>query len=414
MASNAMMATLDRVCDEAVTTNHIAVVLTVCGGLSLLACIPVILVIVAYKKDKAQLRERVLLGLFWWNLVYSVANVSPRYYVEDSITTPLTCMYPRIGLKPALTLATMWMASKYSLLSYEVFAIVVSILGLKSQGKIIGLKVEIFVHVICNAAFGLVFGLYFHLGLSDLTTFDNCASLCSEADQVCVAECAQTLLIRDYNNQTANFMEVWLALLGCALLLWGYFRYIVYYFDQQWAQRETETIRQINRDLWDDWQKPDRDRKIKVLQLQMQRYIEIAQPLERYVVVFLLFGIPALVMAISSEPLTVIACEVVLSLRALGSVIVYFSNNDSRAELFNSSQLCKRLGNRVRGCFVCCSIVQDDGVTFARHVTFNDGDALPLVSTHNQGGDCQTETDDDNEVVGATIPYEPLNESVTT
>lgn len=102
-----------------------------------------------------------------------------------------------------------------------------------------------------------------------------------------------------------------------------------------------------------------------------QGYEEIARPLEPFVFVFVLFGIPACVMAsewcvhessansantasasigYQSESYGTcdVWCELVLAFRSLGTAAVFFSQPRNRQELLQFRTLCRRLWARLR------------------------------------------------------------------
>ena len=67
----------------------------------------------------------------------------------------------------------------------------------------------------------------------------------------------------------------------------------------------------------------------------------------RYVAVFVVFGVPAIVMATETCNTNTgncnVICEMVLSLRSLADVAVFFSDPQSRAQLLNFPNLVQRL-----------------------------------------------------------------------
>ena len=90
-----------------------------------------------------------------------------------------------------------------------------------------------------------------------------------------------------------------------------------------------------------------RSTKKKLLDLQKAGITEVAKPLEKYVAVFVVFGVPAIIMATQTCDTGTgncnVICEMVLSLRSLADVAVFFSDPQSRAQLLNFSSLLQRL-----------------------------------------------------------------------
>jgi len=67
------------------TSNVIAVATAVVGGVSVVACLATILVIIAWRKDSESPRFRVIIGLMIANAVYSMANTIPMDLLETGI-----------------------------------------------------------------------------------------------------------------------------------------------------------------------------------------------------------------------------------------------------------------------------------------------------------------------------------------
>jgi hypothetical protein len=100
-----------------------------------------------------------------------------------------------------------------------------------------------------------------------------------------------------------------------------------------------------------------------------EAYDEIARPLEPYVIVFIVFGIPACVMAtdycrdnssaktdaavgvrssrVISYKICDVACELALAFRSLATVMVYFASRQNRSQLLAVGTLGRRLRDRV-------------------------------------------------------------------
>ena len=73
-------------CSDTVTTNNQLVYVTsVFGSLSLLGALAIVAVIYAYRKDEESLRERILIGVFFGNAIYSAVNIVP---IGSSTRTP--------------------------------------------------------------------------------------------------------------------------------------------------------------------------------------------------------------------------------------------------------------------------------------------------------------------------------------
>ena len=102
--------------------------------------------------------------------------------------------------------------------------------------------------------------------------------------------------------------------------------------------------------------------KQKILLPHRQAYLEVVQPLEPYVFVFLLFLPPAVVLATSwcaehSSTTSVCAapCELVLAFRSIGSSLVYLTRPGSWEQLKDWRRLFSKAAARFRAQVRCTS-----------------------------------------------------------
>ena len=134
-----------------------------------------------------------------------------------------------------------------------------------------------------------------------------------------------------------------------------------------------ETREQMDRDLWnvrDPHVVGQRDNKEKLLRLQRESYVDVVAFLEPYMAVFFLFTVPAITMVtdkcqessfafqnfqwwnptLDQQDVPVscnIVCEMVLSVRSIAMVAVYFWDLDHRCELYDVVTLACRTGARL-------------------------------------------------------------------
>eukprot|EP00040_Diaphanoeca_grandis_P025096 m.138619 g.138619 ORF g.138619 m.138619 type:complete len:435 (+) comp30005_c0_seq3:693-1997(+) len=434
------MGDIDK-CEVAKTINGLEYSLFIIGSLGFISSLSVIAVILAYKKDVCSLRERVLLGLFFWNLVYSIINMSPRYLVHSNENNPANCEHPMYSLDVTVPLGAVWMGSKYGILAYEFFALSTSIMGLTScTDAIIGKVVEISSHVVCSLIAVGAFGIFCTINMGYVHVMRRCMTTCDDqyvdvnATEVCTDRCFEDL-VQAYDMLTSKFMLVWVVLLGLTILLWSYFRVIVCKLDnERKATVQSEQERLTDEYCFED-QLPMRERKIRLLRLHTERYLEIAKPLERYVVVFLVFGIPAVAMAASNSGILILVCEWILGLRGIASALVYFWDRESRHELLNWRTLCKRFSNRIQewiGRLCPCGLTTKENVRFADSVSVRHLESesegtetsMGLLSSSytntrddDEGADVEDTIDEDTMVLGSndtpsttTIPYVALED----
>lgn len=152
---------------------------------------------------------------------------------------------------------------------------------------------------------------------------------------------------------------------------------------KEWDGGLDEATSDWDRDLWkteDSYIAGQRANKRRLLDLIAEGYDEIVRPLEPYVATFVLFGAPAVLMATNwcerrSLPKTAdlhVNCqhgsEMVLALRTLATVGIYFRDQRSRRQLWRFGELRRRAWQRLRLWFAAQGI-----------------GATPAVSTRGRG-----------------------------
>ena len=107
--------------------------------------------------------------------------------------------------------------------------------------------------------------------------------------------------LHEYNDLVSTFTRIWVGLLGIMVALWFYQRFVLYRrLKLQWDADLDVAHAQWDRDLWkkdDPHTMNARGKKRLLLDLVTDGYDEIARPLERYIAVFVIFGVPAVAMA---------------------------------------------------------------------------------------------------------------------
>eukprot|EP00041_Stephanoeca_diplocostata_P009814 m.153264 g.153264 ORF g.153264 m.153264 type:complete len:213 (-) comp17910_c0_seq7:1277-1915(-) len=140
-----------------------------------------------------------------------------------------------------------------------------------------------------------------------------------------------------YRQFVVQYLRGWLALLCISTVLWLYMRY-----------RLSRLLHHINHVKMDEVElSRNPDTQLRVLKLQKEGLNEVTKPLEPYVVVFIVFSIPAIAMATdqcvrASEGLGNIAfcdtaCEFALAFRSLASVAAYFNVAEHRHQFTNGA-----------------------------------------------------------------------------
>lgn len=101
----------------------------------------------------------------------------------------------------------------------------------------------------------------------------------------------------EYNRLNQLMLQVWVAFLSLAMLMWVYLRWTFRKLLADWWAHLNEAQVKWDRDLWSESDQSERARKLRVLTLAKEGYEDIAQPLEPFVFIFVAFGVPAIVMA---------------------------------------------------------------------------------------------------------------------
>ena len=193
---------------------------------------------------RRSLRDRILMGMFAVNVMYSVGLVIPMnlFHTDGArcgthVISSSTTIAASLGL---------FLGSKYAMVLYEVFIVGASLLSLKTGRTELPRRVETTAHATCVAVgMGMFVGWTAHW--APLMT-DQASDL-KEGNTAAVAE-AGVRIAEDVNANVMTMMRVWVAVLAVVIGLWGWSRFV---------------LRQLERD-WDDSlvdanQRWDRDRK---------------------------------------------------------------------------------------------------------------------------------------------------------
>lgn len=380
-------------CPETQVLDAVIVATSAVGSISVLACIAVILLVVAYDDHKKTLRSRIIIGLMASNVLYSLGNSIPPLYLTRN---PVDCAYNELTFVLQRWERSLWVCGKFGSVLYELFIIGASTRALMT-GAQLSAWTEGTMHFGCAAGAAMAFAAFYipvskidetenrsnmfkalrnnfeHLGPSDDLNDDNTFG----------ALIAFTNSRTHFNDVLQKFLLAWNAFVGLALLMWLIFRWK--HLQLHWAWRREMTSTEVLEST-DEWGKTRRshwrDRR-RVLDLQRRAYTEVARPLEPYVVVLLIFAIPGIVMTtpwcIKWSAIKVMhvgfagarnstgfyntgdgqvllcdsICELLLAFRSAATVAVFFSAHRHRREFVNVRETIRRLGRGLRYCLCC-------------------------------------------------------------
>jgi hypothetical protein len=196
----------------------------------------------------------------------------------------------------------LWFGGKFAMVTYEFFIMAVSVNALRTGATAMSRRNEIGAHCVCAAVGFLFFTLYF-VTVRRLKSEE--AAMMQEvrtATSLAQANKLATKLdqrVREDGDWIMTGMQAWCGLLGVVLAAWGYLRYLFTQLLAEWEDGLKEASADWDRDLWvnDEYNRGQRAKKRLLLDVRKEALAEVAKPLEPYIVVFIAFGIPAIVMA---------------------------------------------------------------------------------------------------------------------
>ena len=151
-------------CSENVSINNRIVAATQWfGGVSLAGCLCVFAVIFAYRKDQRSLRERILVGVFAGNTIYSLVNLVP---ISAEHVDSYNCGDPVIASPQSQAwVRGLWFWGKYTMVGYELFVVFASVVALRTGSINMRRVHERAAHGCCTRVTpDLILGAFFSLG----------------------------------------------------------------------------------------------------------------------------------------------------------------------------------------------------------------------------------------------------------
>eukprot|EP00041_Stephanoeca_diplocostata_P007209 m.100236 g.100236 ORF g.100236 m.100236 type:complete len:223 (+) comp16780_c3_seq3:2-670(+) len=154
-------------------------------------------------------------------------------------------------------------------------------------------------------------------------------------------------------------VRVWLGPFALSLVLWVLSRVQYHALLRTWATEHAAAAAVWSRDLWAVSDQVQVQRQERVLVLRREAFDAIARPLEPYVAVFVVFGIPAVVISTDfcqrisahENEFCQMPCEMVLALRSTATGLVYFWQREHRQQLWHGGELWSRLRRRMCPCW---------------------------------------------------------------
>ena len=372
------------------TTNMIVFATAVVGGVSAAVCLAVATTIVVHGHHCVSMRDRIVVGVMMANAVYSTANAIQLNALRTGV---LDCGRLAMSFDTIRFGRAWWFCGKYGLVSFELLILGASIHALYRGISAVPRCAETAMHVTCCAFAALAFAVFYVLCV-DINSIGYNAGIESEAytntfnhanadddlddsEPSAAAALAFTSARDAYDNLVRDMLVAWDVVVVVAVGLWVMLR--VLHLHALRALR-TEANAAAQAEAADEWRGTRQsvwEARRCCLELRREAFNNVARPLEPYIVVFVLFSVPAFVMStpfcqshsganvaselgVGSGQTSRLAdftygtcdvwCEFVLAFRSLGTVAVYLLNRERRAELADVGSTWRKICNRVVGC----------------------------------------------------------------
>eukprot|EP00037_Helgoeca_nana_P031308 m.398176 g.398176 ORF g.398176 m.398176 type:complete len:1112 (+) comp28369_c0_seq2:30-3365(+) len=364
--------------------NEIVLATSVVGAISAVACVVTVLVLVAHSRDKRSMRDRVVVGLMVSNSVYSLANIVP----VNQLQTGVHCGELALPFDAIRSARAVWFCGKYALVSFELFILGASMWALASGLRALPRRVEAALHLGCYLG-GVAALVGFYVPCAEINSdgYNRATQAEAQSGRVVHADPADDVdddyagiaagkrfesSREQYDTLVQRMLQAWIALLLGAVLAWMLLRRA---YAQLLARSRAVLRTAAKGEASDDWALTRRSEwrsSRELVQMQKQAFADVARPLEPYLAVFVVFGVPAIVMATdfcqtrstattggasadTNTPNIVygtcdIWCEFILAFRSLATVAVYYRSRERRAELVDVRTTLRLLSRRFGSC----------------------------------------------------------------
>ena len=370
------------------TINSVVFATAVVGGASAMLCLAVIVTIVAHSRDRVSMRDRIVVGLMMANAVYSTANAIPLNALHTDV---VNCGRVAVSFDVIRFGRAWWFCGKYGLVCFELFILGASIRALNLGLSVVPAGAEAVMHATCCTVAVLAFVVFYILcehinaGGYNLETEKEVYTNAyyhgnfnddhdDEEPSVAASSSYQTARA-SYDNLVREMLVAWDVLVGLAIVLWVVLRVLHRHYMLALRAASDAAAQAEAADVWADTRRGTWAARRRVLVARKEAFTDVAKPLEPYIVVFVAFVAPAVVMSTSfcqthsgahtatltasninagSNNLTYgtcdVWCEFVLAFRSLGAVAVYLLPREHRAELVAIRVTWRKLFARTVGC----------------------------------------------------------------
>lgn len=283
----------------------------------------------------------------------------------------------------------LWFAGKYALVGFELYILGVSVAALRRGGRSTSRILETVLHLCCWGLGAAAFAVFWMLcdrinraGYNSATQEEAASGAIShiganddlDDDGWPVVSKA----MRDFSSARNSYDDllrwmllVWDGFLGVALLMWLGLRIAYHRAVRSWRAHVRSESSAEAADDWALTRQSIWNTRRERMHAEREEYLAISKPLVPYVLVFLLFAPPAILMSTSycqhqssttesingpmNEGATLFTygqcnlwCELALAFRSLATVAVFLLPRDRRVELTDVRLLWSKLRNRLR------------------------------------------------------------------
>jgi hypothetical protein len=290
--------------------NTIVLATAIVGGISAGACLAVVAFMLIRGLHRESMRDRIVMGLMLANAVFSTANAIPVGRLKSNF---VNCGQVALTFDEIRFGRAWWFGGSYALVCFEGFILVVSIRALSRGVQAVPFRTEMMAHILCVLGGLAAFGVFYircaeinaagYNSVAQSETVSNARNFVSRDDDIddkAPSESAGHRFAAEqgqYNQLEQHMLQAWLGLLGVAIALWLVLRWSHRRMLAAWATVNAESKTAEMADEWAATRRSKWHALRRELAMQRKAHIEVSRPLEPYVLIFVVFGVPAAVMA---------------------------------------------------------------------------------------------------------------------
>ena len=202
---------------------------------------------------RRSLRDRILMGMFAVNVMYSVGLVIPTGLVYTSSDARCGTKVITSGTTIAAALG-LFMGGKYAMVLYEVFIVGASLISLKTGRTELPRRVEITAHATCIAVgLGMFVGLTAHWAPLAVVAYEEGTSASNSTESTAAAGKAKFQDEGEIDDSLMAMVRTWVAVLAVVIGLWGWSRLVLRQLEREWDEALIDANQLWDRDREDSY-----------------------------------------------------------------------------------------------------------------------------------------------------------------